>query len=387
MHRQAPTAGAGRGRGPGRGVLLALGLALGAQACARAPEPAASWPPGAIVAGRGRALADLTARLAQLDGTPLGREARAWATALPDCELVEAHAEAADLAALRASLRCADPSGPLAAVHRDRGERDLVFAWPVGGQSAVGSAAISADGDLDLRLELPGGAFGGPRALLRPAATAPGPAVLGGADALLHARLRPADGIDLPALVESGGQGEALFALKSRLFGAAILDGTWELALYLPGAGEPLPRAALALGTRERAAAAAAAAAFLDEIEARWPVRRAPFALGALEGACLPELRMLPGLSPCFVAAERALVIGWNAASVRKALDGSAPDLSDAGGLVAELARLPLADARLAAPSLRAPARGWPWQRLVAEPVRGGDAVELRVALVGAGGA
>jgi len=384
MTEQGPTARAGRRRGPGGRALVALALA--ALACSRAPEPAAGWPPGAVVAGRTRSLARLLAGLAQLEGTPLGREARAWAEALPECESIEAHAATASLAALRAGLRCADPAGPLAAVHRDRGERDLVFAWPQGGASAVGSAAVSAQGDLDLRLELPGGAFGGARALLRPASEAPGPAVLGGADALIHARLRPEGGIDLPALVAQGGQGDALFALKSRLFGAAVLDGTWEVALYLPGEGAGLPRAALALGTRDRAVAAAAAAAFLDEVEARWPLRRAPFALGAWEGACLPELRLLPGLAPCFVAAERALVVGWNAESVRKALDGSAAGISPAGGVVAELARLPQADARLAAPALPLP-RGWPWRRLVAEPVRGGDRVEVRMALVAGGGA
>jgi hypothetical protein len=386
MTRSEPTARAGRRGGPGRAALVALALA--GLACERAPEPAASWPAGAVLVGRSAALSDLLAKLSQLEGTPLGREARAWSAALPGCEWIEAHAEQASLAALRAGLRCADPAGPLSAVHRDRGERDLVFGWPLGEGSALGSAAVSAAGDLDLRVALPGDAFRGPRALLRPGDAAPGPPVLGGGDALLHARLRPADGIDLASLVESGGQGETLFALKSRLFGAAILDGTWELALYLPGEGESLPRAALALGTRERGAAVAAATTFLDEIEARWPVHRAPFALGAASGACLPELRMLPGLSPCWVATERALVVGWNAASLRKALDGSPPGLPDAGGLVAEFGRLPLADARMAAPALPLMgARSWPWSRLVAEPMRAGSSVELHMALAGASGA
>src|SRR5215475_6479245 len=82
MNRQGPKARAGRGCGPRRGALVALGLALAAHGCARAPEPGASWPPGALVAGRGRALGELLARLARLEGTPLGREARAWAEAL-----------------------------------------------------------------------------------------------------------------------------------------------------------------------------------------------------------------------------------------------------------------------------------------------------------------
>src|SRR5262249_40686761 len=112
-----PTAGAGRGGGRGRAALAALALA--ALACARAPQPAAAWPPGALVAGSGRALAGLLAALARLEGTPLAREADAWAAALPGCEVVEAAAETASLAALRAGLRCADPAGPPAPGPRD----------------------------------------------------------------------------------------------------------------------------------------------------------------------------------------------------------------------------------------------------------------------------
>jgi hypothetical protein len=356
-----------------------LALALGGLSCGR--EPAAAWPPGALLAGRAAALRSFAKELARLEGTPVAREARAWASAIPDCELVEAHAEAASLAALRAGLRCAELSGPLAPVHRDRGERDLAFAWPLGAGRATGSADLSAAGDLDLELELPGEAFQGPRALLRPGPAAPGPAVLGGADALVHARLRPEGGIDLPALVARGSQADRLFALRSRLFGAAVLDGTWELALYLPAAGERHPRAALALGIRHRAVAEAAAARFLDEIEAAWPLRRTPFALGDAAGACLPELRLLPGLAPCYVATGRALVLGWSAASLRKALDGSPAALPAAGGLVAELALLPAADARLSAPELPLGAPVFPWDRLVAQPLHAGASVGLRLAL------
>src|SRR5262249_24264652 len=197
---------------------------------------------------------------------------------------------------------------------------------------------------------LPGDTFRGPGALLRPSGEGPGPAVLAGGEALLHARLRPEGGIDLPSLVAPGGQAEDIFAVRSRLLGAAVLDGTWELAFYGPAAGESLPRAALALGVRPPSVSASAAAAFLDQIESRWPVRRRPFALGDAAGACLPDLRLLPGLAPCYVTTSRALVVSWNEASLRKALDGSAPDLPGAGGLVAELARLPAAHARIPAP-------------------------------------
>src|SRR5262245_14015639 len=365
-----------------RSALLAL--ALGALGCAR--EPADAWPPGAILVGRTAALGAFAAELARLEGTPLAREAGALAAALPDCEAFEAHAARASLDDLGLAMRCADPTGPLAAVHRDRGARDLALAWPLGEGRASGSANHSASGGLDLRVELPGEAFEGARALLRPGDAAPGPAVLGGADALVHARLRPEGGIDLPALLASGGQADQLFALRSALFGAAVLDGTWELALYLPAAGERVPRAALALGIRHQPVAAAAAASFLDEVEAAWPVRRTPFALGGASGACLPELRLLPGLTPCYVTTERALVVGWSEASLRKALDGSAAGLPAAGGLVAELARLPAADARIAAPELPAGAPVFPWERLVAEPLHAGDPVEVHLALASPGG-
>jgi hypothetical protein len=370
-------------RGARRAALAALALA--AVACGRASEPGAAWPEGALLVARTAALGDLLDRLARLEQTPLAREARAWRAALPACDVVEAHAPEADAGALRAALRCAAPDGALAAVHRERGAHDLVFGWPAAGAQARGHAALSGAGALELRVSLPGDAFAGPRALLRPAALAPGAPVLGGADALVHARLRAEGGIDLPALLPPGSQGDELFALRSRLFGAAVLDGTWELALYLPGEREALPRAALALGVRHRSVSEAAAATFLDELEARWPVRRRPFALGDAAGACLPELRVLPGLAPCYVATGRALVVGWNEASLRKALDGSPPALSDAGGLVAELARLPAADARLAAPRAPAGATPWPWRRLLAEPRASGAGVELRVSLEGAG--
>jgi hypothetical protein len=369
-------------RGGLRPALLAL--ALGALACAPDPAPPAAWPPGALLVGRASALATVAEQLARITGTPAAREALAWSAALPDCELVEAQATQASLPELRERLRCADPDGPLAAVHRDRGERALAFAWPLGQERLTGSAEVSAQGDLELRFELPGEAFPGPLALLRPGAAEPGAAVLGGSEAVVHARLRPEGGIDLPALVAQGDQADQLFALRSRLFGAAVLDGTWELALYLPAEGERTPRAALALGIRHTEVAQAAARAFLDEIEAAWPVRRTPFAVGQAQGACLPDLRVLPGLAPCYVATERALVVGWSDASVRKALDGSAPALPTSGGLVADLARLPAADARIAAPELPSGAPVWPWRQLVAEPVHAGSVVGLRLALAGA---
>jgi hypothetical protein len=363
-----------------------LALALGAAACAPQPAPPTAWPAGALLVGSAPALATLAGQLARMTGTPAAREALAWRAALPDCDVVEAHAQQASLAALREGLRCADPDGALAAVHRDRGERALAFAWPLGEARLTGSADVSAKGDLELRFEVPGESFQGTRALLRPDALAPGPALLGGDDALLHARLRPEGGIDLPALLAQGGQADTLFSLRSRVFSAAVLDGTWELALYLPADGEHLPRAALALGIRHSAVAQAAAESFLDEVESAWPLQRSPFAIGSAPGACLRDLRVLPGLAPCYVATERALVVGWSDASLHKALDGSTPALPASGGLVANLARLPTADARIAAPELPSGVAAWPWRRLVVEPLHAGPSVGLRLALAAGAG-
>jgi hypothetical protein len=170
------------------------------------------------------------------------------------------------------------------------------------------------------------------------------------------------------------------------VFSAAVLDGTWEIALYLPADGEHLPRAALALGIRHSAVAQAAAESFLDEVESAWPLQRSPFAIGSAPGACLRDLRVLPGLAPCYVATERALVVGWSDASLHKALDGSTPALPASGGLVANLARLPTADARIAAPELPSGVAAWPWRRLVVEPLHAGPSVGLRLALAAGAG-
>jgi hypothetical protein len=123
----------------------------------------------------------------------------------------------------------------------------------------------------------------------------------------------------------------------------------------------------------------AAAASFLDELEAL----AAPARLHARR-----RRRRLPASSACCgprTLLHRALVVGWNEASLRKALDGSPPALSDAGGLVAELARLPAADVRIAAPLAPAGAPLWPWRRLLAEPRSSDAGIEVRVALEGAG--
>jgi hypothetical protein len=172
----------------------------------------------------------------------------------------------------------------------------------------------------------------------------------------------------------------------------------------------------LAVGFSLKDPAVAAMERFVSDLQAAWPVRRSDFAVAGARGACLLDLNIMPDLAPCYVATESALVIGWNPASLRKALaaDGAtartAGDIHPQGGLSVDLQRFPEADARFAqlaclaeragdpaadpdrtcGPELpESPARTdtHPWRRLTADGAREGDSVRVRVALRGRAGA
>jgi hypothetical protein len=247
-------------------------------------------------------------------------------------------------------------------------------------------------GGVELDLRVPREVARGAQALLLPGDEPPGPGILSGSQRLFHARARPEGGLDFASLVPEGSQADRMFRLKSQLFAGTVLDGTWEAAIYLPAEGEPTPRAALALGFAQRALAVAAVERFIADLRSTWPVHRSFFALREAEGACLLDLAILPGLAPCYVATDRALVLGWNPASLRKALDGPSVGASlagpeSAGGLVLELARFAEADARLARAAGEQPvphaaqAAASPWRRLRAQARREGDRVLVRVHL------
>jgi hypothetical protein len=371
-----------------RAPCAALALALACAACSNPAGTAPAEPAGAALLGRRAPLAALLEGFARLEGTPLGRRARSLATALPDCAELEAAAPADDAGALFDALRCASGSAALADLRAARGGADLAFVWPLAqGLALRGTLRVHPTGDVEAALELPRAAARGARELLVPGEAPAGPAALSAAERLLHARVRPAGGLDLAALAAPGGQGDRLFRLRSELFRGLVLDGTWEAALYLPGPGEPVPRAALALGFTQREAAVAAAEAFVEELTRTWPVRRSFFAHAGAQGACLLDLRILPAFAPCYVATARALVLGYNPASLRQALDGAPPPAAgEAGALFVDLARFAEADARLgaAAPGL---ARELPWRELRAEGRAEGDLVRVRVrlAIPGAG--
>jgi hypothetical protein len=371
------------------GWALALAAAF-LVACGDAGPMAPSEPPGLLMVARTPDLARLLDRLGSLEGTPLAHGARELAEGLPGCGLIEARAPDAGLEALKESLVCAPPRSALARLHQDLGSASIAFVTPEReGLRVRGRIHFDALDQAEVELTIPNALARGAAAMLLPGREAPGPGVLSGTETLLHARLRPEGGLDLSSLVPDDSQGDRMFRLKSRLFAGAVLDGTWEAAIYLPTPGSTMPRATLALGTRAQAPAAAAAGEFISQLEETWSIRRAPFAIAGAPGACLPELRILPDFAPCYVATGDALVVGWNAESVAKALDGGGSGLGLGGGVLVELARFPEADERMARAGgiPRETLAPHPWGRLQAVGHRSEDAVELRLHLAAKGGA
>lgn len=358
--------------------------------CSRPQPPDSGLPPGALFVARRAALERLLATAQKLEGTPLARAAQTLAARLPACEWVEA--QAPTRAELAAALACGDPAGPLARLYRESEGRDLALVLPLGADERwLGRASVAADGSLSASIVLPGDALSGAAAFLLPGDAPAGPGRLSASELLAHARVRAGARLDVASLVSDDGQASGLFQLKSELFSGLVLDDSWEAALYLPETGQGSPRAALALGVRDHAAAVAAIEDFLENVRASWSVHRTAFAVGEAPGACLLDLNLMPELAPCYVATGDALVIGWNAASVRKALDGGtgerrAAAAADApGSLVLDLSRLEAADARLRAlakPGVALlPQQLYPWRRLELRGERVRGRVELQLEL------
>jgi hypothetical protein len=338
--------------------------------------------------GRTAVLRSLLDDLQQLGGTPLAAAARRLSDRLPDCENVEAHAPSGRLDDLLQALACRATPSALEAVHRRRGEDHLLLALPVEGGSRAWIAARDTGDGISLALRWRDVPSEGVLALLLPGTEPTGPALLGAKERLVHVRVRPLGGLDLSALVPQESQANRLFRLRSELFAGAVLDGTWEAAIYLPEPDQIMPRAALALGFELRGPAVVALEQFIDELTSTWPVQRSDFALGAAAGACLRDLNLLPELAPCYVAAERALVIGWNAASLTPALAAetlSAPVSARASGsAVINFAGFAQADASFARrlnTDLPVKSVELPWRRLVAHGWREVGELRAQVAL------
>jgi len=342
-------------------------------------------PSGAWWAGRGPAVRELLGQIAQLEGTPLARRARELAAALPACESVGVHAPDGGLDRLAEGARCLGEGDPLERIRRASGD-DLVFAIPRARGAALRGALRFENGAVALDLRWPDPPAEGALGLFVPGGAAAGPDRLASENRLVHLRVRPRAGLDLEALVPADSQADRLFRLKSALFASAVIDGTWEAAVYLPERPGGMPGAALALGFHFRDAAVAAMEHFVADLQRTWPVHRVELRGPAGNGACLPDLNVLPELAPCYVATADAIVVGWNPASIARALaaPSSRPDASDAPArLDLDLALVQRADDLLARafPGSQPPLH-WPWSRVLASGRDDGGALVLRATLV-----
>lgn len=371
-------------------VVLAvlLVLASGGAGCA-AEEPETAWPEGSAVVGDVEALRRVLGSLAAWEGTPLGRRAGELAARLEGCDVFAAETAGGALRELLPAARCGDPAAWPEGLRALREEGDLAFFLRLPGEARLhGHARIAADGSVALDADLEVEDAAGPAALAWPAETPPGPTRLSAEEALAQARMRPAGGLDLASLVPAGGQGDRLFRLKSDLFAGAVLDGAWEMALYLPPEGRRMPLAVLGLDVSRPGLAVSAMERFVADLEETWSVQATPFAVGPHRGACMLRLNLMPELAPCYVATEGQLVVGWNPGSVRHALaeppaKGSGA-LGDEGGLVLHLDLFDEADRRLRhahAPETTPARIHYAWRRALArvEPAR--DDLRIRVEL------
>src|SRR5262245_7089994 len=364
-------------------ALLALAALAG---CSR---PEQSELPGTWWAGRTASVRELLAQLAELEGTPVARRARELAAALPECEWVGVHARDGDVSKLVEDVRCLAEGDPLEQIRCASGS-DLVFALPNAGGSALRGELHSENGALALDLRWSDPPAQAALGLLIPGDTPAGPHRLASPGPPFPLRVRPRPGLDLGARVPEGSQAGRLFRLKGELFASAVLDGAWEGAVYLPERAGGMPGIAVAVGFTMRSAAVAAMERFLADLERTWPVHRSNLPGHAGDGACLSDLNVLPDLAPCYVATADALVVGWNSASLGRALAGPAapsstgPPPPDAPArLDLDLALIQRADDLLARafPGSHPPLR-WPWSRMLASGGERAGALELRVTLL-----
>ncbi len=309
-----------------------------------------------VVSARSRALVPLLERVGSLDGTRLGGLSRRLLERTAECEELvaigpaaqpapdrEATSEAISPAPLGplARLECADEapaSDSLAAFARARrGDADGLVLWPLAGDGRLEiRVQIDERGGLELAGQIVPPSEAGGWSLLVPGRTAAAEPVMAARPTLVHARVRPADGLRLAEQFERGSQADRLFALRSRLLEGALLAGTWEFALTEPLPGSTLPLAVLALHHRVEGGIREAASEIATRLETIWPIARSPRAFGladgsAARGACFLDLPLLPELAPCWLVTPDALLIGYRAEAIEAVL--AAPAVSADGEL------------------------------------------------------
>lgn len=335
-------------RPAGRAAVLAL-------LCACAPEEP-ELPPGLLVSGEVGAARGVLETLKSWEGVRIAGWASRAEAEIVRCEqrFSLIHNEAGATVACRDLPDLAGlPQGHL-----------LAFALPEAGPGRL-VGWVEPGATLRAEAVLRDPASAGAWDLLLPHADPPGPWRLSGEQALVRLRGRSTRPGAISELASAGGQADTMFGLKSDLFAGAILDGTWEFAIYLPEEGMKLPRVALAVGVRSESLARSALDQYTRQIEQTWNTRLTR-ALPGLEG-CFLEMNMLPDLAPCAFIANGILGVGWNQRSLEHARSGGGDEPLDGAVLRVAMDLFPQADAALSAvyaPGEPAPTVSYPWRQV-----------------------
>lgn len=398
-------------------LALAFGMACGS------PEQTDPRLRERVVSIDGAALGRVLENAAALAGTPAAHDADRWRERTRGCSEVWAHwpdDDDDDTAAAAEDATDSNASPPKSAgaidpsrlgclsdeiagselarfVRERRGDADGFVSWPIGRDGALAlHLDVSERGGLRLEAFVDTPTESGAAALFVPGHEAPAPPVLDASAALIHAHARPAQGLQLSRLIPSGGQADQLFALKGRLLEGVLFEGTWELALLPPIKDGVLPLAVGALHHRLEAGLREALDEALDQLEATWPIERSPrsFRLSSganVEGGCFTQLPLLPELAPCWVVTPEALLIGYRAEAIDRALarpldapartaarDASLGTREIGAALDVHFDRLQAVDRRLLGAE-QAPHLGDRFERL---EVRGGLDADDRIAIV-----
>ena len=376
-----------RTRAPrGRPLLVAALLLLAA--CERSPVE--RLPAGRLWAGDAGAARALLQPLVGLEGTPAALAGGTLLARLASCQRFLAFCPAGKPCTLAAAISC-QPEGELwERAEAARGDAAWVFVQGDGARRLAAWGRTAAGGETRIHAELDPGESPArqPWEALLPARRDAAPAVLGEDHALVHLRLRSDRGFGGLGAGVAAERAEELFGLRGELFAAMALEGTAEVALYDPAPGQLIPPIALALPVRNRAAGVRALEDLIARTHTRWGATRTPWQLGPHRGACLSDLNVLPGLAPCYVATESALVLGWNRLSIAVALlappaPGTTAEKAGGSSLLLHLDRFPAADRRLReawhSEGGRAPRYGW--SRATVNGRKRGARYELDLAL------
>lgn len=276
------------------------------------PEPNIPW-----LEGDAQVLRDVLEDLESLHQTPLASAARRALSRIEGCDgQVHTESAALDLDALIEGLSCRDSKTGDA-----EPDDALRFELPLPaleGGALKGHLTSPASGP-KLILELPEPGDDHPWSWWLPDDDGRPPR-LQTREALLHGVWQSRHGLDFASWVEAGSELDTLWGLKADLLSRAVLNGAMEWVIFLPPEGRAMPDMVAALGIRNRQAALNAAAGLAEQLAETWSVRRTPLRMGSAEGMCLEDLRLLPELSPCFVVTQHQWLLGWNRASLERAL-------------------------------------------------------------------